>query len=192
MKSPRLLVLPLLVIALASPLAAQSKPAPAPAFKAIEPVRLGYVNSAAFLEPATGIKQLVRAAQGLELEFSNTQGELSLLGEKLRTLAGEINKLNADPVANAKAIADKQAAGQQMQQDLQARQQAAQEAYNKRAQELQGPIAAEIGKAMHAFAKDRDLGLLLDAGKLGEAILDAKPELDLTADFIGYFNAKHP
>jgi len=169
-------LLSLLAVALAAPLAAQ--PVKTPVLKGIEPVRLAYVNSAAFLDATTGIKQLVRSAQSLELEFSTTQSELSLLNEKLRTIVGELNKLNADPATNAKAIADKQQAGQ--------------EAYAKRSQEVQGPIAAEIGKAMRAFAQERDLGLVLDAAKLGDAILDAKPELDLTADFIGYYNAKHP
>ncbi|MBI2498239.1 MAG: OmpH family outer membrane protein [Opitutae bacterium] len=190
MKSLRPLLLSLLAVALAAPLAAQ--PAKTTVIKAVEPARLAYVNSAAFLDANTGIKQLVRAAQGLELEFSNTQSELSLLNEKLRTLVGELNKLNADPTGNAKAIADKQAAGVKLQQELQAKQQAGQEAYNKRSQEVQGPIAAEIGKELRAFAKERDLGLLFDIAKLGDAVLDAKPELDLTADFVGYFNAKHP
>lgn len=190
MKSLRPLCLSLLALVLAAPLAAQ--PAKTTVIKGIEPVRLAYVNSAAFMDEATGIKQLVRAGKNLELEFANTQSELSLLNEKLRTLVGELTKLNADPAANAKAIAEKQAAGQKLQQELQAKQQAGQEAYSKRAQEVQGPIAADISKEMHAFAKDRDLGMVLDVAKLGEAILDAKPELDLTADFIGYFNAKHP
>ncbi len=188
MKLLRPLFFPLLAIVLVAPLTAQTAPAP----KAIEPVRLAYVNSAAFLDEATGIKQLVRAAQSLELEFSTTQSELSLLNEKLRTIVGELNKLNADQVANAKAIADKQAAGTKLQQELQAKQQAGQQAYSKRSQEVQGPIAAEISKELHAFAKERDLGMVLDIAKLGEAVLDAKPELDLTGDFIGYFNAKHP
>ena len=189
MKSLRPLCLALLATVLLAPLSAQTiKPAP----KAIEPVRLAYVNSAAFLDEQTGIKQLVRAAQSLELEFSSAQSELSLLNEKLRTLVGELQKLNADPVANAKAIADKQAAGQQLQQQLQAKQQAGQEAYDKRAQEVHGPIAADISKEIRAFTKERDLGMLLDLAKLSGAVLDAKPELDLTADFVGYFNAKHP
>ena len=42
------------------------------------------------------------------------------------------------------------------------------------------------------FAKERDLGMVLDIAKLGDAVLDAKPELDLTGEFIGYFNARHP
>jgi Skp family chaperone for outer membrane proteins len=190
MKSLRPLCLALLAAVLVAPLAAQ--PAKTPVLKIIEPARLAYINTSAFMDPATGIKQLVKASQALELEFSSTQSELSLLNEKLRTLVGELQKLGTDATGNAKAIAEKQAAGQQLQQQLQAKQQAAQEAYGKRAQEVQGPVATEIGKEMRNFAKERDLGMILDIAKLGDAVLDAKPELDLTGEFIGYFNARHP
>ncbi len=190
MKSFRLFLLPLLAAALTASLSAQ--PRTQPVVKIVETARVAYVNSSAFVDPTTGIKQLVKVLQALELEFGGTQSELSLLGEKLRTLATEINKLNMDPVVNAKAIADKQAEGQRLQQDLAARQQAAQEAYNKRAQATQAPVANEIGKELRAFARERDISLLFDSAKLGDGLLDAKPELDLTADFIGYYNAKHP
>lgn len=190
MKFLRPFCLSLLAAALVAPLAAQ--PAKATVIKGIEPVRLAYVNSAAFLDEQSGIKQLVKASQGLELEFSSAQSELSLLNEKLRTIVTELNKLNADPAANAKAIAEKQQAGQQLQQQLQAKQQAAQEAFGKRSQEVQGPIAAEISKDIHTFAEERNIGLMLDLAKLGDAVLDAKPELDLTNDFIAYFNLRHP
>ncbi len=190
MKSFRFFFLPLLAAALGAPLTAQPK-SPA-VIKVVETARIAYINSNAFLDPASGIKQLVRATQALELEFSGTQSELSLLNEKLRTMASELNKLNADPATNAKAIADKQAEGQRLQQTLAAKQQAAQEAYGKRAQESQAPVAAEIGKELRTFAKEREISLLFDTAKLGESLLDAKPELDLTTDFIGYFNGKHP
>ena len=190
MKSFRLFLLPLLAATLGAPLTAQPK-SPA-VVKTVETARVAYINSSAFLDARTGLKQLVRVTQALELEFSSTQSELSLLGEKLRTIGGELNKLNSDPVANAKAMADKQVEGQRLQQELQAKQQAAQEAYNKRAQETHAPVAAEIGQAVRAFAKERDISLIFDAAKLGDALLDAKPELDLTLDFIGYYNAKHP
>ncbi len=187
MKFFRLLLLPLFATALVAPVSAQTKPAA----KTIEPARIAFINSAAFLDEATGIKQMVRAAQGLELEFSNTQSELSLLNEKLRTLVGEMNKLNADPTGNAKALQEKSAAGQKLQQDLAAKQQAAQQAYNQRLQEVQAPITSDIGKELRAFAKERDLGVVLDVAKLGEALLDLKPELDLTPDFIAFYNEKH-
>ncbi|MBI2813857.1 MAG: OmpH family outer membrane protein [Opitutae bacterium] len=186
MKYFRLLLLPLLAVTLSA------QPVKTPVVKAVEPARVAYVNSGAFLETATGIKQLVKVFQALELEFSSQQSELNLLAEKLRTISGELGKLRADPVANAKAITEKETAGLALQQELQTKQQAAQQAYAKRQQELQGPVSAELGKELRAFAQERDLSLLFDLAKLGDALIDAKPELDLTADFIAHFNAKHP
>lgn len=190
MKFPRLTLLSLLAAALTVPLTAQ--PAKTPVLKAVETARVAFVNSAAFGVEGSGIKQLVKAMQSLELEFSSKQSELSLLAEKLRTLAGELNKLNADPVGNAKAMEAKQTEGIRMQQELQAKQQQAQAAFSQRQQEVQGPVEVEIGKELRAYAKTRDVSLLLDSAKLGEALLDARPELDLTTDFIAYYNAKHP
>ena len=190
MKSSRLFLLFLLAAALGTGLAAQ--PNNSGVAKAMETSSVAYINSSAFLDPATGIKQLVRAAQSLELEFSSTQSALSLRSEQLRTLVAELQKLGADPVANAKAIAEKQAEGQRLQQELQARGQAAQEAFNKRSQEVQGPVSAQVTKELRAFALQRDIGLLFDATKLSDSMLAAKPELDITAEFIGYYNAKHP
>jgi Skp family chaperone for outer membrane proteins len=192
MKSFRLFLLPLLGAALIAPLSAQTPAPAAAAVKPIEVARIAYINSSQFLDEATGLKALVKVTKALELEFSGTQADLSLLNEKLRTLAAEINRLRVDPVANAKALEEKQTTGMRMQQELQAKQQQAQAAFSQRQQEAQGPITTEIGKALNAFAKERDIGLLFDVAKLGDAVLQAKPELDLTADFIGYFNAKHP
>ena len=190
MKLFRLSLLPLLIAALTASLPAQTKPATA--VKAIETARVAYVNSSQFLDETTGIKALVRVAKALELEFSGTQSELSLLNEKLRTVAGEINRLRADPVANAKALEEKQTAGMKMQQELQQKQQQAQGTFQQRQQETQGPVTADIGKELRAFSKERDIGLLFDAAKLGDGLLDAKVELDLTPDFIAYYNSKHP
>ncbi len=190
MKFFRLSVLTLLATALTASLSAQ--PAKTPVIKAVEPARVAYVNSGAFLEPSTGIKQLVKVYQSLELEFSSQQSELSLLQEKLRTIVGELNKLRADAAPDAKAIDEKQTAGLALQQELQTKQQAAQQAFSKRQQETQGPVATEVGKELRLFAQERDISLMFDIAKLGEALLDAKPELDLTADFIAYYNAKHP
>ena len=190
MKSLRLLSLSFLAAALTAAASAQTAPA-APAVKAIAPARVAYVNSNAFLEPATGVKQLVKVYQTLELEFSPQQSELALLQEKLRTIVGELNKLGASP-GNDAAIAAKQAEGQKLQQELQAKQQAAQEAFQKRQQELQGPVSTELGKELRTFAQARDISMLFDLAKLGDALLDAKAELDVTADFIAHYNAKHP
>ncbi len=198
MKSFRLIVLSLLATGLAATLPAQTTPAApaaaakAPAVKPMETARVAYVNSNAFLEPATGIKQLVTVYKNLELEFAPQQSELTLLQEKLRTIVAEIKKLQGDATPDAKAIEEKQKAGLALQQELQTKQQAAQQAFQARQQELQGPVSTELGKEIRLFAQERDLTMVFDLAKLGDALLDAKPEADLTADFIGYYNAKHP
>lgn len=194
MKFPRLL-LSVLCLALGcvslSAQATAAKPAPATAIKVLPVSRVAWINSNAFLEETGGIKALVRVLKELELEFSGTQSELSLLNEKLRTLVGELNKLQAGGEANAQAIQEKQAAGLKLQRELQTKQQQAQDAIGQAQQEKQGPIAAEISKALTTFTKEREIGLLFDVAKLNDGLIAAQPELDLTADFIAYYNATH-
>jgi Skp family chaperone for outer membrane proteins len=194
MKFPRFLALASLATLLVAPLTAQTAAAPAAtaAPKVLPTARVAWLNSSAFMEEGGGIKQLIKVLKELELEFSGTESELSLLNEKLRTLVGELQKLQAGGEANAAAIQEKQTQGMQMQRELQQKQQAAQQAIAAAQQEKQAPIAAQISKALAEFTKERNIDLLLDAAKLGDAVLIAKPELDVTADFIAYFNAKNP
>lgn len=189
MKLSRLITLSLLVTGLTVVLPAQTNPAPVA--KTVVPARVAGVNSAAFLGEG-GIKALIQANQSLELEFSGTQSELSLLNEKLRTLVGELQKLGADKVANAKAIEEKQTEGQKLQQSLTEKQEAAQAAVRQRQQEIYGPIMEKISSELQAYTKERDISLLVDLAKLGEAVLVIKPELDVTADFIARYNTKNP
>jgi len=74
----------------------------------------------------------------------------------------------------------------------QGKQQQAQQAIQQAQQTKQGPIMADIAKALEAYSKERNLGVVLDLAKLGDAVLFAQPELDVTQDFIAYFNAKNP
>lgn len=195
MKFPRLLLSVLSLTLGCTALSAQTtaaQPAPAAAVKLVPITRVAWINSNAFIEDEGGIKALIRVLKELELEFSGTQGELSLMNEKLRTLVGELNKLQAGGEANAAAIQEKNAAGIKLQREFQAKQQEAQAAVAKAQQEKQGPIANEISKALAAFVKERGIGLLFDLAKMNDGLLAAQPELDVTDDFIAYYNASHP
>lgn len=194
MKFPRLLALASLATLLVAPLTAQTAAAPAAttASKVLPTARVAWLNSSAFMQEEGGVKQLIKVLKELELEFSGTESELSLLNEKLRTLVGEIQKLQAGGEANAKAIQEKQTQGIQMQRELQQKQQAAQQAIGAAQQEKQAPIAALISKALADYTKERNIDLLIDTAKLGDGVLVASPDLDITADFIAYFNAKNP
>ncbi|MEJ1973723.1 MAG: OmpH family outer membrane protein [Lacunisphaera sp.] len=154
--------------------------------------KIAWINSQAFVDEQNGVKALVRTNKQLELEFSNQQSDLSLLNEKLRTIVAELGKLQAGGTANADAIQKKQAEGLKLQQELQGRQQEFQTALNQAQQEKQGPIVADLDKSMTAFAKEREIGLVLDVAKIGGGVVVAQPEIDITADFIAYFNAAHP
>ncbi len=197
MKSPRFLFLLaglslLSLPVLAQTAAAPAKPAAKAAVKSIPALKVAWINSGLFVDEQNGIKALVRTGKELELEFSNQQGDLSLLNEKLRTIVAELGKLQAGGAANADAIQKKQAEGLKLQQELQARQQEFQTAVSQAQQEKQGPIVADLDKAMNAFAKEREIGLILDVAKLNNGVVVAQPEIDVTADFIAYFNASHP
>ena len=53
-------------------------------------------------------------------------------------------------------------------------------------------VLGENANALDAYAKAHEIGMLFDVAKLGNAVLAAQPELDVTADFIAEFNASHP
>ena len=59
-------------------------------------------------------------------------------------------------------------------------------------QALVDRLNAEVGKALAAFAKEREIGILFDVAKLNEGIISAAHELDVTNEFIAYYNALHP
>ncbi len=198
MKSVRILVtlfsitLGCLSLSAQTPAAAPAPAAKPAAPKVIPTGKLAWINTQEFAAEEGGIKQLVRVMKELELEFSSSQSELSLLQEKLRTIVGELKKLQADPVANADAIKAKQTEGLGIQQELQTKQQQFQAAVQAAQQQKQAPVVAELTKALNAYAKEHDLGFVLDISKLGDAGVYAQPELDITADFIATFNAAHP
>lgn len=165
----------------------------APAGKKTYPTaRVAWINTGAFLNETGGVKQLIKVMKELDLEFSASQDELKLLNEKLRTLVGELQKLQASGGTNSDAFKAKQEEGMKLQQELQAKQQQFQAAAGQAQQEKQAPIVAELTKAVNQYAKDHDLGLIFDMAKIGDAVITAQPELDITDDFIATYNANHP
>lgn len=196
MKSPRYLLSVLGLTLLSATGLAQTPAAPAaapaaPAVKAVPAMKFAWINSAAFVNEQGGIKQLVRVGKELELEFGNQQSDLQLQNEKLRTIVTELNKLQTSGATN-EVLQAKQEEGLKLQSDLQAKQQAFQAAVQQAQQQKQTPVINEMDKAMTAFAKERDLGMILDVAKLGNAVVSASESIDVTLDFIAYYNATHP
>ena len=139
-----------------------------------------------------GVSKLVKVYQGLAAQFKARETEIINLSNKLNSLGLEVTKLRADPASDKKLIAGKEIEGAQLQNTLQFKQQDAQKDYERRSKERLAPVQAEIIRELQAYINERDIGMLFDVSKMGGALVAAKPELDVSNDFIAYFNAKHP
>ena len=78
-----------------------------------------------------------------------------------------------------------------MKRDFQRKGEDAQAAYQKRLQEVIGPVYEEIGKALDVYAKAHGITLILDVTKV-QGIVSASDSLDITKAFITEFNSKNP
>lgn len=138
---------------------------------------------AGFKGELDGLKAMVTRLQGLETELTNIQKQLSTpanpsvptnntaLQTSFRTKSEEYDKLGREYKFK--------------QEDLRVR-------FQRRRQEVMGPILLDIGKAMQEFAKQRGFAMILDVSKLGESgvLLAVDEKVDLTKDFITFYNAR--
>jgi len=167
-------------------------PAPATASQAnIPESKVALINTEAFADEKQGIVRIVTAMKRVESEFQPRRTELQQLQQKVNQLTEDINKTT--PIAAPQEIQRKQDTLDQAKKDAQRKGEDAQTAYNKRMQEVLGPVYEDLGKALDTFAKARGVTLLLDVSKIGPAILNTPPEaMDVTRAFITEFNTKFP
>ena len=162
----------------------------APAQANVPDSKIALVNTEAFSDEKQGITRLVNAVKGVEREFDPRKKELQGLQQRITTLQEDITKTAG--VADPAATRAKETQLADMKKDFQRRGEDAQAAYNKRMQEAISPIYDDIGKALDAFAKQRGITLLLDASKIGPAILSLNDGMDITLAFIREFNTRNP
>lgn len=179
----------------ALPAFAQQRPAaaatPAAASNAAIPdSKIALINTDFFADEKQGIGRLVNAVKKVDTEFTPRRNEL-------QTLKANMDKLTADiqataNVADPKTLQQKSDQLEGMKREYQRKGEDAQAAYNKRLQESVGPLYEDIGKSLDAFARARGITLLLDAAKIGPAILAATDGMDVTRAFIAEYNSKNP
>lgn len=180
----------------ALPAFAQQRPATAAATPAaasnaaIPDSKIALINTDFFADEKQGIGRLVAAVKKVDTEFTPRRTEL-------QTIKANMDKLTADiqataSVADPKTLQQKNDQLEQLKRDYQRKGEDAQAAYNKRLQESVGPLYEDIGKSLDAFARARGITLLLDAAKIGPAILAAVDAMDVTRAFIAEYNSKNP
>ncbi len=164
-------------------------PAPVTTGGSIPESKIALVNSDAFADEKTGIVKLVAAMKKVDNEFAPRRTELQSLQQQIEKLTADLQK--AAPVQDAKVTQQQTDKIEQIKRDLQRKTEDAQSAYQKRFEEVLGPLQDEIGKALDSFAKARGITLILDVTKF-QGIVSASDSLDITRAFITEFNSKFP
>jgi outer membrane protein len=164
-------------------------PTQGPVAGSMPDARIALVNTDDFADEKTGIVRLVAAMKRVDGEFQPRRTELQGLQQQIEKATSDLNK--AAPVQDPKVTAQQNEKIEQMKKDFQRKGEDAQAAYQKRLQEVLGPVYEEIGKALDTYAKAHGITLILDVTKI-QGILSASESLDITRAFITEFNSKNP
>lgn len=164
-------------------------PTPAPATGNMPDAKIALVNTEDFADEKTGIVRLVAAMKRVDGEFQPRRTELQTLQQQIEKATADLSK--AAPVQDPKVTAQQNEKIEQMKKDFQRKGEDAQAAYQKRLQDVLGPVYDDIGKALDVYAKAHGITLILDVTKI-QGIVAASESLDITRVFITEFNAKNP
>jgi outer membrane protein len=151
--------------------------------------KLALVNTDEFADEKTGIVRLVAAMKKVDGEFQPRRTELATLQTQIEKATADLTK--AQPLQDARVSQQQADKIEGMKTEFKRKGEDAQAAYQKRLQDVLGPIYDDIGKALDAYAKAHGITLILDVTKV-QGIVSAAESLNITAPFIIEFNSKNP
>jgi outer membrane protein len=151
--------------------------------------KVALIDSSAFADEKQGITKFVSALKRVNAEFQPRQTELQSLQAQIEKATADLAK--AAPVQDPKVSQAQQDKIDQMKKDYTRKGEDAQAAFNKRLEEVLGPVYEDIGKALDAFAKARGITMILDVTKV-QGIVSAADSMDITRAFIADYNSKNP
>jgi outer membrane protein len=156
---------------------------------ALPETKIALVNTDDFADEKTGITRLVSAMKRVDGEFQPRRTELQTLQQQIEKATADLTK--AQPLQDARVSQQQADKIEGMKTEFKRRGEDAQAAYQKKLQEVLGPVYDDIGKALDAYAKAHGITLILDVTKI-QGILSASESLDITRPFITEFNSKNP
>lgn len=174
----------------ATPKAAAPQPTPLVSV-AVPVTKIALVDTSVFGDEKAGIKRYLNAVKTVQREFQGNSELVNLQG-RMKTLADEITKLSGNPVVDPKTIQAKQEEGTRLQREFKYKKEDADSAFEKRLNEVVGPVSTAIGKALDEYARQHGLTMILDVSKLMPAVLTVNPATDITLAFIAEYNSKNP
>lgn len=156
------------------------------------PTKIGVVNSEAFYDEKAGITKLSAGVKNLNTIFGPIQSELETMNKRLQTLTVEIENLRKQPNPDLKVGQAKADEAEQLQRNLSRKTEDAKTQYARKESEILGPIRRTIGDGLQEFAKSKGYALIFDISKdqNGLLLVVGDQSVDVTKDFISFFNAK--
>ncbi|MDQ5845003.1 MAG: OmpH family outer membrane protein [Acidobacteriota bacterium] len=180
-----------------SPVLAQTRPGapaatpPQSSTSGVPEGRIALIYSQAFSNEKTGIARFTALFNTLNREFLPRQTELQGIQKRIETLTNEVNQAQAAAsVVDPKSIQLKIDQLETLKTELKRKGEDAQAAYNRRKEELFSPLQEEIGRALEAYAKARNINVIIDGSTI--PLVYAADTLDITRAFINEFNSKNP
>lgn len=168
-----------------------------------QPPKIGLINTLAFEDSKLGITKYFTAMNSVNTEFKKELDGLNVLVTRLQGLETEMTNIQKQlttatpgvPVNNTALQTSYDTKAEEyskLGREYKFKQEDVRTRYQRRRQEIMGPILLDIGRAMQEFAKQKGYSMLLDASKLDEsgALLTVDEKIDLTKDFIAFYNAR--
>ena len=161
------------------------------------PGKIGLVNVNAFGDDKAGITKFRNALNSLEPEFKKINDDLKAMQTRYTTLAESIRKAQAPPPAGVPAtppanLASQVEEAQNLEVQIKRMQEDGKAKYERRYQQVVGPVFGDIVKALNEYAKKNGYAIILDGARLeqSELLLGFDDKYDITKDFIVFYNAR--
>ncbi len=159
------------------------------------PSKIGWIDTAMFSDEKAGVTKFVGALKTLDAEFKPRVAELEGLQGRIKVIADELQK-PANPAVPVKpeTIQAKRDDGERLQREFDFKKKEFEAAYSKRRNEVISPLTADILKVMQDFARQKGYGVIFDIGALAQtnALLVLDPAVDITKEFVAFYNARPP
>ena len=158
--------------------------------------KIAVIDTLAFRDEKTGITKYVNALKAVNAEFAPAQAELQTLGSRIQNLEKELTAMReaqqkGTPV-DARSFETKRDEYDKLLRDYKFKEEDAKARYERRFSTVTTPLNQAIGNALNEYGKQKGYSIIFDISRDQAGLIVSIPDekIDITKDFIAFFNAK--
>jgi len=158
--------------------------------------QIAAINTEAFGDKQTGIKEFVEAIKKLEIEFKPQFDELKLRTEKFQKLYKDVKEINnLNPMVDygrgsSQRFPDKFEELKKSNAEIKEKTEQLKSAYEKRQSEVMPQLRIKIRGAIKQFAKDNGFVIILDSSQENNSVIIETKPIDVTQKFTEFYNKR--